>query len=188
MDPKRLLFFLRLIEKIPIEYMVTGSIAAILYGKPRLTHDMDVVVIFPRHKIKSFCQHFAGEEFYSPLPETIEEEIKRGDLGHMNVIDNVSGFKIDLYPFKEDPLVQWGLEKRKRIEILPEETIWVAPPEYVILKKLCYYREGRSQKHLEDIRGMLEVTGDDIDKKTIERWAQKLNISPIWQKCLPEKS
>ena len=66
MDPKRLLVFLRLIEKIPIEYMVTGSIAAILYGKPRLTHDMDVVVVFPRYKVQDFCplRNLGDEEQY----------------------------------------------------------------------------------------------------------------------------
>ena len=71
MDPKRLLVFLRLIEKIPIEYMVTGSIAAILYGKPRLTHDMDVVVVFPRYKVQDFCRHFISDEFYCPPSKTI---------------------------------------------------------------------------------------------------------------------
>jgi len=28
------------------------------------------------------------------------------------------------------------------------EPIWVAPPEYVILRKLEYFREGKSEKHL----------------------------------------
>lgn len=182
MEPKRLLRFLRLIEQIPLEYMITGSIAAILYGKPRLTHDMDVVVIFPSQKVQVFCEYFAGDEFYSPPIETIQQEIKRGDQGHMNIIDQVSGFKVDLYPFKEDPLVQWGFEHRKKMEILPQEAVWVAPPEYVILKKLIYYKEGGSDKHLDDIRSMLEVSGKDINKNLIESWVQKLNLLKSWRK------
>lgn len=162
--------------------MVTGSIAAILYGKPRLTHDMDVVLIFPLQKIPVFCQHFNTTEFYCPPSETIQEEIKRGDQGHMNIIDNTSGFKIDLYPFKSDSLVQWGLENRKKIEILPDESIWLAPPEYVILKKLVYYKEGESEKHLEDIRAILEVSGQTIDQATIKSWISKLKLEECWEK------
>lgn len=162
--------------------MVTGSIAAILYGKPRLTHDMDIVLIFPRQKIGLFCQHFDTDEFYCPPSEVILEEIQRGDQGHMNIIDNTSGFKIDLYPFGDDPLVQWGFENRKKVEILTKETICLAPPEYVILKKLIYFKEGGSQKHLEDIRAMLEVSGPNIDTTIIKNWATKLRLEEALQK------
>lgn len=156
---------------------MTGSIAAILYGKPRLTHDMDVVLVFPPDKIESFRRFFDTDEFYCPPPEVLREEIDRGDRGHMNIIDQVSGFKIDLYPFKEDKLVQWGLENRRRIEILPGQDVWVAPPEYVIVKKLLYHKEGGGDKHLEDIRAMLEVTGQEaIDRKTVEFWVKRLQL------------
>ena len=36
----------------------------------------------------------------------------------------------------------------------------LAPAEYVIVRKLEYYREGGSEKHLRDIRSMLAVSGD----------------------------
>ena len=39
------LFALRL-EAIGAPYMVTGATAAILYGQPRVTNDLDVVLIF----------------------------------------------------------------------------------------------------------------------------------------------
>lgn len=182
MEPQRLLKFLRLIEQIPLEYMVTGSIAAILYGKPRLTHDMDVVLIFPQQKIPLFCRYFSSDEFYCPPAETLQEEIRRGDCGHWNIIDNISGFKIDLYPFGNDPLVQWGLENRKKIEILPNEPVWLAPLEYVILKKLVYYKEGGSEKHLEDIRAMLEVSESLVDRAIIKNRVDRLRLEEEWKK------
>lgn len=182
MESQRLLRFLRLLEQIPIEYMVTGSIAAIVYGKPRLTHDIDVVVVLFQSKLKEFIQCFDTDEFYCPPLEAIRQEIQRGDQGHMNIIDQISGLKIDLYPFEKDPLVQWGFEYRKRIEILPKEGVWVAPPEYVILKKLIYHKEGGSEKHLEDIRAMLEISGNAIDKKTILTWAKKLQLEAEWSR------
>lgn len=180
MDIKRLLHVLRILESIPIDYMVTGSIAAILYGKPRLTHDMDVVVVLHPRQIARFCSSFPMEEFYCPYPEALAEEIQRGDRGHFNLIDQTTGFKVDIYPFDKDPLVAWGFERRRHIELLQGEPVWVAPPEYVILKKLIYFQEGRSEKHLEDIRAMLEVSGDHIDHEVLASWVQKLRLQEEW--------
>ena len=44
-----------------------------------------------------------------------------------------------------------------------------APPEYVILRKLEFFREGRSEKHLRDIAAMLSEAGPLIDSSFIER-------------------
>jgi hypothetical protein len=38
------------------------------------------------------------------------------------------------------------------------DEFWLAPVEYVILRKLEYYREGGSEKHLRDISGILVLT------------------------------
>lgn len=184
MELKRLLLVLRLLENIHIDYMVTGSIAAILYGKPRLTHDMDVVVAFPSANISLFHRTFSTDEFYCPPLETLAEEIHRGTRGQFNVIDNISGFKVDFYPMGNDPLILWGFERKKNIELLPNELVWVAPPEYVILKKLQYYKEGGSQKHLEDIKAILDVSGDSVDKTGVIPWAKKLSIFDLWNQVV----
>ena len=183
MNLKNLLKFLRLIETIPIEYMVSGSIASILYGKPRLTQDMDIVVLFHAGKVGKFVGIFNTEEYYCPPAETIEEAIRLGDKGHLNIIDQGSGFKIDIYPAGKDELVLWGLENKREIELIEGERVWVAPPEYVILKKLVYFKEGGSEKHLEDIRGMMDVSGDLIDTATIEGWVAKLKLLSGWKKA-----
>lgn len=180
MDLKNLLTFLRKIEALNLDYMITGSVASILYGRPRLTQDMDVVVIFPASKIGVFVKSFDIDDYYCPPDEAILEAIRLGDKGHMNVIDQNTGFKIDIYPAGSDDLTKWGFENKKRVELIEGEEVWVAPPEYVILKKLVYYGEGGSQKHIEDIKGMLEVSGDQINPSFIEMWASKLNLSDCW--------
>lgn len=176
MDLKNLLTFLRKIEALNLDHMITGSVASILYGKPRLTQDMDVVVVFPASKISAFAASFDINDYYCPPGEAIKEAIELGAKGHMNVIDQKTGFKIDIYPAGNDDLTKWGLENKRRVELIAGEKAWVAPPEYVILKKLAYYKEGGSQKHIEDIRGMLEISGDQIDKAFIEKMASKLHL------------
>lgn len=181
MDLKHLLTFLRIIEAIPLNYMVSGSIASILYGKPRLTQDMDIVVVFSADKIDRFVASFPIENYYCPPPEAIKEALKHGDQGLLNVIDQKTGFKIDIYPASDDPLITWGFENKKKVELIENEEVWVAPPEYVIVKKLEYFKEGSSQKHLEDIRGMLEVQDDRIDASLVKDWCNKRDLSNEWK-------
>ncbi len=51
-----------------------------------------------------------------------------------------------------------------------------ASPENVILKKLLYYREGGSEKHLRDIAGVLLIQDKEIDQAYLTEWAKKLNV------------
>lgn len=180
MDLKNILTFLRTLETLDLEYMITGSIASILYGKPRLTQDMDVVVFFPPSKIGAFVGSFDLHDYYCPPEEAIEEVLRLGEKGHMNVIDQKTGFKIDVYPAGGDELTRWGFAQRRRVELIAGEEVWVAPPEYVVLKKLAFYREGGSQKHIDDIRGMLDVSGDQIDIPLLERWSSQLGLEDCW--------
>ena len=182
MEPRRLVQVLRRVEEIPLEYMVTGSIAAILYGKPRLTHDLDMVVAFSSDKIALFCAKFATEDFYCPPEEVLQRESTRGDGGHFNLIDQQTGFKFDFYPFRSDPLARWGFTRKKQLEFLPKESIWVAPPEYVICHKLIFYRKGGSDKHLTDIQSILDVSGHELDRNALVMWIEKLGLEAEWNK------
>ena len=60
------------------------------------------------------------------------------------------------------------------------ELIVIAPPEYVIVRKLEYFREGRSEKHLRDIRAMLAVSGEQLDRATLSEWVQRLGLQSEW--------
>jgi hypothetical protein len=39
-----LLIYIRRLNGLGVPYMVTGSVAGIVYGEPRVTHDVDLVV------------------------------------------------------------------------------------------------------------------------------------------------
>ena len=49
-------------------YMVTGATAAIVYGQPRLTNDIDVVIAVEPDGIARFAELFAESDFYLPPP------------------------------------------------------------------------------------------------------------------------
>ena len=54
----------------------------------------------------------------------------------------------------------------------------------VIIKKMEYFKEGQSDKHTRDILGVLRVRGDKVDRAYIETWAERLDLSEVWQAIL----
>ena len=143
--------FISRINKLSIPYMITGAVASIIYGEPRLTNDIDLVIDLKPADVAPFANSFPIEEFYCPPSEVIKLEISRSVRGHFNLIHHETAFRADIYSAGQDELHHWGLGNRKLIEVEGEK-FWLAAVEYVILRKLEYYREGGSEKHLRDIR------------------------------------
>jgi hypothetical protein len=163
--------------------MVTGGLAAIVYGEPRLTNDVDVVVQLAPADAARFLGAFPPSEYYLPPREVVEEEAGRGAFGHFNVVHLESALRAYVYCVGDDPFGAWALDHRQAIEILGE-TIWLAPVEYVIVQKLRYYRESGAERHLRDIAAMRRISGDLIDVAAIERWVAKLALESEWAKAL----
>lgn len=155
--------------------MVTGAVANIVYGEPRLTHDIDLVLEIEIGDAEKIAENFPLDEFYCPPIEVIIIESKRHMRGHFNIIHFKTGFKADIYIAGNDPLHTWALQNRKRINIEGND-FWIAPIEYVILRKLEYYREGGSEKHLQDITGMLETSQDQIDWPFLIKKIKQYNL------------
>lgn len=160
--------------------MVTGAVAAILYGRPRFTGDVDIVVSIDNNAAQRLLRAFPPREFYVPPDEAVQNEIAREQHGHFNVIHVASGYKADFYPAGVDALNAWGLANRVP-HVTPRGTVWAAPAEYVILLKLQYWREGDSPKHADDISAMLRVLGDRVDRAFIEREAKARGVSAQWE-------
>lgn len=47
-EANHFLVFIRKLNALGVRYMVTGSIAGVGYGEPRVTHDVDIVRSHPR--------------------------------------------------------------------------------------------------------------------------------------------
>src|SRR3954463_13859242 len=86
------LLFLRPLNRAGIRYVVTGSVAAIFYGEPRLTHDVDVVAFLNPNDIQKLIEAFPKTDFYLPPVETMLIEMAREHSGQFNLIHLDSGF------------------------------------------------------------------------------------------------
>ena len=124
---------------------------------------------------------FPETEFYCPPRDVIEIERNRERRGHFNLVHYDTGWKADVYLSSDDPLHAWALRNRRAVENEGVQ-IWLAPPEYVIIKKLEFLREGGSEKHLRDIRGMLVVT--DVNRAFLENEIAQRDLTDAWRRCV----
>lgn len=156
-------------------WMATGSIAAMTYGDYRVTSDIDIILVLAPSNVAKMGATFPLD----PL-EVISIEAARTERGHFNLIHHDTGFKADIYVAGTDALTRWAFAHRQQIPF-EESILWVAPPEYVIIGKLEFFREGGSEKHLRDIRGMLAVT--DVETDVLEEEIAKRGLSDVWREC-----
>ncbi len=179
-EPDLFAVFVRPLHRAGIRYMITGSVASMHYGEPRFTMDVDLLVHLDESEVPRLTSTFPESDYYTPPPETIAEEIRRATSAHFNVIHHDTGLKADFYPSRRHRYWAWAWEHRHPAMIEGAPAIF-APPEYVILAKLEFYREGGSDKHLRDIRSMLAVSGDEIDRALIERAVGELGLAVQWR-------
>lgn len=166
LDLVRLVCGLR--ERMKLEYFVTGSVASSYYGEFRNTHDIDVVIELPSWRVHDFCAAFPDPEWYVD-EETAKRAAAAGDM--FNILHIPSGLKADIMVFRGTPFDESRLFRARRVELPAESgggSAMFAAAEDVILKKLEFFRERGSDKHLRDIASMLKVSGPEIDLAYIE--------------------
>ena len=73
------------------------------------------------------------------------------------------------------------MDRRKKIKI-ENYDLWLAPPEYVIVRKLEFFKHGGSSKHLSDIKKMLEISADEIDLIQLKQKIHEYNLTEEWTK------
>lgn len=56
--------------------------------------------------------------------------------------------------------------------------------DVIIVSKLEFYREGRSDKHLRDIAGIIKISGEELDLGYIASVTQGKGLREIWEELL----
>lgn len=131
--------FVETFERLKIPYLVTGSVASMAYGEPRLTNDIDVVAGIDECHVAGLLAAFPLDEFY------ISDEMLRRAIrqrGQLNIIHPASGLKVDVMIRQDTPFDRSRFGRIRRISAAESFQANFASPEDVIIKKMEYYREG----------------------------------------------
>jgi hypothetical protein len=137
MDPHELLERIAgILGNLHISYLVTGSVAAMAFGEPRMTNDIDIVAAVEYEHIGSLMAAFPEEDFY------ISEEAIRDAIRHQtqfNIIHPFSGMKIDIIIRKNTRFNDSRFSRIRRVKAGENFETNFAAPEDIILMKLQYY-------------------------------------------------
>jgi predicted nucleotidyltransferase len=170
------------LEKLGVPYAVVGSTASTAYGEARLTNDIDIVLDLQLGDVDRFCNEFPDPEFYLSR-RAVESAVQR--RFQFNIIHPTSGLKVDCILAGNNEFDRNQLARAIRVARKDAGyTVQFASPEDVILKKMEYFRLGQSEKHTRDICGILKEQGDRIDRDYIRQWAEKMDLTEIWEAIL----
>lgn len=175
-DQEKLLYAITdILSDLDIEYFITGGMAVSVWGRPRSTFDIDIIVKLAEPKAILLAKAFKkiSEKGYAD-EEMAKDAIK--NKGEFNFIDLNTGIKVDFWVSRGDE--QSLLEfKNKRIEKIGEKRIYFISPEDLILEKLKWHKSGGGEKHIEDIKSIFRISGKELDLDYLRKEALKIKVS-----------
>ncbi|MBI5882092.1 MAG: hypothetical protein HZB91_03190 [Elusimicrobia bacterium] len=172
MSDEPLIAVLRVLDRLAVPYMLTGSYASNLYGRLRSTFDADLVVAIKPAGMKALVAALAKGFYFDA--ETLEEARESG--GHFNAIHKDSGFKVDFYLLSGDEYGRVAFRRRHEEKVFGLR-VSVISPEDLILAKLRWSVESGSQRQIEDEESRL-------DRSYLRRWAARLSLSAVLDRVL----
>jgi hypothetical protein len=165
-----------LLDAAGIPYMLTGSFASTLFGAPRTTQDIDIVIEPTLGTLHRFLHALPDSEYYVSRDAAREAY---GAEGMFNLVDFATGWKVDLIIRKQRSFSQEEFKRRRVVELLGMR-LFVASAEDVIVAKLEWAKLGESERQLRDVAGILRGQADALDKAYIEHWVLVLQLGPQW--------
>lgn len=159
------------LESAGFEFMVTGSMALNYYAQPRLTRDIDLVVALNQAQGQSFINLFEADYYLDR--GVVSEAIKHRSL--FNLIHNEAVIKVDCIILKDDTYRKEEFARRRRVKIGDFET-WIVSREDLILSKLYWAKESKSEMQLRDVQNLL---GPGCDMDYLESRAQILGVADL---------
>lgn len=160
------------LDQAGIGYMLTGSFASAHYGAPRSTQDIDLVIEATPAQLRAFVEGLSGNEYYADLDSALEAH-KRKSM--FNVIDLVTGWKIDLIIRKSRVFSQEEF-RRRRLVNLHDVPLFVVSAEDIVIAKLEWAKLAQSRRQIEDAAAILRVRWDALDHSYLEKWIAELDL------------
>ena len=161
----------RALEAADVDYIVVGSTAAAAWGVARMTRDVDIVVLVAPETGETMLAALRASGTYLPESDA-RRAIEAG--GAFNILHPQSGGKVDVFAVPtSDPFTQSRIARRVRAEVLGVEA-WIATPEDVVLAKLRWRLESRSETQWRDCIEIAAI--NDLDIHYMQRWATELGV------------
>ncbi len=142
-----------------------------------MTRDIDLVVAFYL-KDAARIETVLGEEYYVS-PDAAREAVLHQTS--FNAIHQVTLMKVDFMIRKQEDYRQHEFTRRVRVRV-ENFNLWLVSKEDLILSKLHWARESRSERQLADVENLI-ATGCDVDY--LRQWSARLNLTDMLTRVFP---
>lgn len=169
------------LEELAIPYMLSGSVASSFYAQPRMTRDVDIVIELAAEQISQVLEAFS-KDFYIDEDDVAQAvQLK----GMFNIIHYQAVVKIDFIIRKDSPYRQLEFERRVKKQIA-DFTLWVVSPEDLIISKLYWARDSRSELQLSDVGSIIKHQREKLNLEYIDYWVEELGVGQLWREIVHE--
>ena len=160
------------LDQAGVRYVVVGSMAAARWGVARTTRDIDLVLVVNSQLTDAVLDALDRDDIYLPA-DAARTALTHG--GSFNVLHASSGSKVDLFVVApDDEFERVRLDRRVPADVVGVAS-WVATAEDVILAKLRWRLESRSEVQWRDCVEIAAV--NDLDRDHLWRWAGPLGVA-----------
>jgi hypothetical protein len=166
-------------DQAGVPYMVSGSLAMNYYAQPRMTRDIDLVVEMQRGSVARL-QKVLGEDYYFSTDAATAALARRTMF---NLIHQRHLIKLDCIVRKDTEYRKLEFSRRRKVEVLGVQ-FYIVAPEDLVLSKLDWAKESRSEMQLSDVRNLLDAVSD-LDRGYLTEWAKKLGLSELLGEVMP---
>lgn len=173
----------KILEQNQKSYFVTGGFAVSVWGRPRATFDIDIVMVIDEKDIRLVAKALRtlGEAMY------VDEDVMKKEIrkkGEFNVIHPDSGLKVDFWVWDDKDPFDSSCLKRKITKKVRGQRVYFISPEDLILSKLRWHAQSGSERQLDDVRSVIRISKDHLDTRYLKQWAKKLNVLQILEKII----
>lgn len=162
-----------------VDYMLSGSVALTFYGKPRMTRDIDIVIVLSTQEIDRFVKIFE-QDFYIDR-DMVEDAVRNQSM--FNIIHLETVIKVDFIIRKTQEYRILEFSKRKKMQ-LEEQEVSVVSLEDLIISKIYWAKDSFSEMQIKDIVSLL---GLDVDMVYVQDWCARLGLDLILRRVLDER-
>jgi hypothetical protein len=166
--------FLKLIaarlDSCGMPYMITGSMAMAIYSQPRMTRDIDLVVELNPADGDRLVELFREDCYIDS--EAVRDAITRASM--FNVIHKEWTAKADFIVRKNQEYRKVEFARRRKV-LVEQANVWVVSIEDLILSKLVWRGQSRSELQLTDVRQLI-TSNPKLDWAYLRRWAIELRV------------
>jgi len=164
-----------------IDYVICGSIAASFYGVERSTQDADIIIDLTEEQLTNFLK-LLGDDYYVN-GDAVLEALKQRTM--FNIIDVENAWKADLIIRKKTDFYAEEFHRKRKEKLLGKD-LYILSPEDVILSKLDWAKNSRSEQQFRDALGVAMVQWERLDKDYLHKWAKELQVENTLKQLLKQ--